>query len=128
MRFKCAATILLFSALTCGSAHAFQELFGDVPIGPTNYEPRPTCRYSFGSGRNTVTVISEDLGIQSQCAYSHTSRVQTPPDSTSYFKAIFVYYYTCLDGAEARYTSNWYGGGFRFLYRPDSVTPELYCD
>lgn len=114
------------------NAFAFTEPFDMSQYGEALYgSDRPYerhCRYKFAWGRNSVRVKYDDENEAIECTFTHSSRVQNPPESSSVIHAIFYQHYTCSDNTRAVYSTNWVGTGFRFWHYTGAEDSRVFCD
>lgn len=119
--------VCLVLGLSAVQAQAWIEMFDSFTTVPSYQLNNPLeliCRYSFGSGRNSVTVEMEDA--KSECTFSHTERRQ-PPGSSSAYYATYVQNYACTDGTSALYTTDFFGANLLFFYKYDPNQASLRC-
>ena len=126
--------------LPLSKANDISDLFGGDMIIPQMDQDIPgyfvndmhaevvACRYLFGWGRNSVSIINVESARKSECTFSHTERVQIPQNSTSYRQAIFFQHFTCTDGSVAFYSTNWLGGQFALQHTLSADGPSLKCN
>lgn len=92
-------------------ANALNELFtGDALYmdRQTYVEALEACSYSFGWGRSTIT-LTNGLGEQSTCTFSNTDGVSQGASMAQRMNAIYRHHYTCTDGSNVVYTTNFFG-------------------
>lgn len=92
------------------------------------YQVPHHCSYHFSLDRNSVQIKYTDENSVIECTFTHSDRVQIPPESTSVINAVYYHNYTCSDNTRAVYSSNWVGMTYTFWHYPGGEDSRISCD